>query len=593
MATRRRNSIYTIPSVSITCIGKLQQIRIEHMHSIASFHRHSSSDSATTKILSSSPITKNASLIQRIISKLRALAETLLNTLLVAWRTGEIAIRLSPLIILTPAAILNATCDEYGPNSSNAISDLAWTYSLYTVQHLGPTFVKLCQWAATRRDLFPSHVCDRLSKLQDAAFLHSWKHTHKILSDAFGDNYESFAADTKSKDEKSKFIVHVKFGNYDLKIDPKDVIGSGSIAQVYKGILRQEDRDGGDSNGDSEERAVAVKVLHPQIHERVERDLDLMTRVASIVDSLPIETIKMMNLPKIANNFAMIMRNQLDLRRESDHLLQFSHNFAPIDSSKGITSIAKVSFPEPIMASADCLIEDYEDALPISHYIEDETHAGLALRRELAGPLLRAFLKMVFMDNFVHSDLHQGNIKVRKTRVFEESSYSSKFPFTLLNSTQVENENRNRYEDKYTIVFLDAGIVTELNQRDQQNLKDLFKAIILNDGKKAGRLMVERARYERCTEVEGGLESFSMGIENIVSEFHNRRKQGLTLGVVRIGSLLGNVLELCRSHGVEIDPAMSNIVMSTLVLEGLGRSLDSNLNLIDIAIPFILGRGKV
>ena len=105
--------------------------------------------------------------------------------------------------------------------------------------------------------------------------------------------------------------------------------------------------------------------------------------------------------------------------------------------------------------------------------------------------------------------------------------------------------------------------------------------------------MIERARYERCTHTEGGLEQFSNGIGQIVSEFHDRRKHGLTLGVVRIGSLLARVLDLCRIHQVEIDPAMANVVMSTLVLEGLGRALEPNLNLFDIALPFVLGRGQV
>jgi predicted unusual protein kinase regulating ubiquinone biosynthesis (AarF/ABC1/UbiB family) len=47
-------------------------------------------------------------------------------------------------------------------------------------------------------------------------------------------------------------------------------------------------------------------------------------------------------------------------------------------------------------------------------------------------------------------------------------------------------------------------------------------------------------------------------------------------------------MDLCRVHQVEIDPAMANIVISTLVLEGLGRSLASDLNLLDFALPFVL-----
>jgi aarF domain-containing kinase len=146
---------------------------------------------------------------------------------------------------------------------------------------------------------------------------------------------------------------------------------------------------------------------------------------------------------------------------------------------------------------------------------------------------------------------------------------------------------------KRSIVFLDAGISTSLGSNDQKNLIDLFRAVIFNDGNRAGRLMVERAKHERCSQVEGCVDAFADGINDIVSEFHDRRKEGLTLGAVRIGVLLSRVLDLCRIHGVEIDPAMANVVISTLVLEGLGRSLSPDLDLLTFAKPFVLGRGKV
>lgn len=140
---------------------------------------------------------------------------------------------------------------------------------------------------------------------------------------------------------------------------------------------------------------------------------------------------------------------------------------------------------------------------------------------------------------------------------------------------------------------MDAGISNSLSPNDQQNLKDLFRAVIFNEGEKAGRLMVERAKYERCSQVPGGVDAFAKGVGDIVSEFHGRRKEGLTLGAVRIGGLLGRVLDLCRVHGVEIDPAMASVVISTFVLEGLGRSLSPELNLIDFARPFLMGGGTV
>ena len=161
------------------------------------------------------------------------------------------------------------------------------------------------------------------------------------------------------------------------------------------------------------------------------------------------------------------------------------------------------------------------------------------------------------------------------------------------NSTTTEIQSQGSAQTishKRTIVFLDAGIANSLSPNDKRNLMDLFRAVIMNDGNRAGKLMVERAKYERCSQVPGGVDAFAEGVQDIVSEFHDRRKEGLTLGAVRIGSLLGRVLDLCRVHGVEIDPSMASVVISTLVLEGLGRSLSPELNLIDFAAPFVLGR---
>jgi aarF domain-containing kinase len=56
------------------------------------------------------------------------------------------------------------------------------------------------------------------------------------------------------------------------------------------------------------------------------------------------------------------------------------------------------------------LVEEHagDDAVPISSYLFDDSPEGLRTRKELARPLLLAFLKMVFIDNFIHADLHPG-----------------------------------------------------------------------------------------------------------------------------------------------------------------------------------------
>ncbi|GFH55515.1 hypothetical protein CTEN210_11991 [Chaetoceros tenuissimus] len=490
-------------------------------------------------MLAFSPIRK--SFLQRFLYRIKTILKKLYDAIYILCRSSEIAIRVSPIILTSPFSIF-----------SSRVNNMMWRYTLYSIQKLGPAFVKISQWAATRRDIFPPSLCDQLSTLHDANFLHSWKYTHKVLKEAVGKEYHLCIDGRQGQS--------CALDKPTLVLDPTQVIGSGSVAQVYKATLLSK----------SSKQDVAIKVLHPNIQTKIERDLNLMKRIAELLHSLPIKYLQMMNLPHVQENFAEVMRAQIDLQIESNHLLQFRENF---DSDKE----GKISFPKPIYANECVLVEEYVDSLPISAYMphtnEDEDNELHRIRRkEIAAPLLRSFLKMVFMDNYIHSDLHNGNIKVRKTQI--------KTP-------------TGKMKEKYTIVFLDCGIVTQLSENDRRNLRDLIKAVILNNGQEAGRLMVERAKYETCSQVEGGIEQFSKGVGEIVSDFHDRRKEGLTLGAVRIGALLARVLDLCRVHGVEIDPAMSNVVMSTLVLEGLGRSLDPDTNLFDVALPFVLGHGKV
>ena len=57
--------------------------------------------------------------------------------------------------------------------------------------------------------------------------------------------------------------------------------------------------------------------------------------------------------------------------------------------------------------SPEVLVEDLvSDGVPIAEYICDDSKEGRRIRKELASPLLQAFLKMVFIDNWVHCDIH-------------------------------------------------------------------------------------------------------------------------------------------------------------------------------------------
>ena len=480
---------------------------------------------------------------KKLYQYIQKLSQFVHHLFILLFRGTQITLQMSPLLLFTPLSLLESKVS----NHSHYIENFTWKYLLQTLHSLGPAFVKLAQWAGTRRDLFSPYICDHLSQFHNQTPPHSWKDTHQTLVQSFGPHY-------------------------DQQLRIQELLGSGAVAQVYKGYLK--------GHG-----LVAVKVLHPNIIHHISRDYQLMYSFASFMDMiLPKDLGMSLNLPRAVQTFGLTLNQQVDLQLEAQNLHQFRYHFQNHEC---------IHFPKPMddWTTSNVLMEEYIDAKPISYYLHsnnhdnnDDNYNNKEMRMKIAQSFVKAFMKMVFIDNFIHCDLHPGNVLVQIQQ-------------------HNNNNNNNNNHDSPSIIFLDAGISTQLSKHDLQNLKDLFQAVVLNHGERVGRLMVERARYEQCSQIPNGIERFSKGMAELVQEFHNHNYDnnksansssgggsGLSLGLIQIGSLLKRVLDLCRTYGVEIDPAMSSVVVSVLILEGLGRSLDPDLDLIQCAIPFVMGR---
>ena len=198
-----------------------------------------------THIVAMSPRPRSESFLRKLYNFSLWLLRECWDIIALTIRGGEIILRLSPMIALTPASIV---AQQYTSilYQRNHVSDFAWWYFTASMQALGPCFVKLCQWIATRRDMVPPHVCDRLSHLHDHGTPHSWKHTHTELTKAFA-NYR----------EKG--------------LEIHNVIGCGSAAQVYRAKLHQTTPEDGNQGKDL---WVAVKVCVPELSVSLHCSID-------------------------------------------------------------------------------------------------------------------------------------------------------------------------------------------------------------------------------------------------------------------------------------------------------------------------------
>ena len=116
-----------------------------------------------------------------------------------------------------------------------------------------------------RPDLFDANICKELSKLHSGVTPHSWEQTQATLCQVLGENWEDV-----------------------LDIREDSMIGSGCVAQVYRGRIIEHKNPAADSMEPETTlgrgREVAVKILHPGIRETMHVDLNLMRSVAQALE---------------------------------------------------------------------------------------------------------------------------------------------------------------------------------------------------------------------------------------------------------------------------------------------------------------------
>ena len=83
-------------------------------------------------------------------------------------------------------------------------------------------------------------------------------------------------------------------------------------------------------------------------------------------------------------------------------------------------------------------------------------------------------------------------------------------------------------------------------------------------------------------------EEFQAKFEKTMSKVKNKT---LTLSKIKISDILGEALDLVRAHHVKLEGEFINVVIGILLLEGMGRRLDPDLDLLKSALPVLVGGG--
>jgi ubiquinone biosynthesis protein len=365
-------------------------------------------------------------------------------------------------------------------------------------RHLGATFIKVGQIMSTRPDLVPEHLTQALSHLQDDVGPFPYEAVARTIAEDLGR----------------------PVGQIFAEFSPRP-IASASVSQVHKARLP----DG---------RVVAVKVRRPDVVEICSFDLAVMRFVARMLGKIP--SLSAVSPESSVEQFGRAIHAQLDFRIEARNNRRFRENFR---------DEPEVVFPE--------VFEEYssERILCMSHIegtkVLDASHR-LSDPKHIARLGLRALMKMIFEDGFVHADLHPGNI------------------FVL---------------DDHRIAIVDLGLVGELDPPHRATFSRFFAAWAGRDADTMAHLLYSLAINPGAD--EQAYERFRASVVEFMA-----RTWGQRMAEVHPGKLLLDMLGLLRRHRIRMAPAFTIVNIAIAVTEGIGRQLDPDLDLMAEAVPFFM-----
>jgi ubiquinone biosynthesis protein len=366
------------------------------------------------------------------------------------------------------------------------------------LQRLGPAFIKVGQILGTRRDLLPEALCAELSILHCRVRPMSAERARSALVAAYGERLDAVFSE--------------------LDLHP---VAGGSIACVYWARLH---------NG----RVVAVKLRRPGIGALMARDLALIKWAGALVGRLPI--CRGTPVRGLVDQLCDAAALQVDFAREADNLIRLRRNLAQV-------SRVRVPRIEEEACRDGVLVMEFIPAL----CTDTPDRCSAAARRAFAANTLSAIYQMLFVDGFVHCDLHRGNLY---------------------------------FTEHGQVVILDAGFSVQLTERLRRLFAEFFMYMGEGAGKRCAEIVMQSASgCDRAVDVAWFTEHMSKLVE---------RSSGLKANRFSLIAFAAEMFNLQRQSGLHGATELVFPLLSLLAIEGTVRELDPEVDFQRAARPPVM-----
>ncbi|MGI5163970.1 ABC1 kinase family protein [Spirillospora sp. CA-253888] len=356
------------------------------------------------------------------------------------------------------------------------------------LQEGGATFVKFGQALSTRRDLLSEEFAAELARLQDQVEPAPAADVERVLAEELGGS------------------PHAVFAAFE-----PEPLAAASVGQVHRARLHSGEE-------------VVVKVLRPGVRPLVERDLDILGRLAASLERRT-RWGRALGAVELADGFAEALREELDFRVEA-------RNMAAV-AAAGRSLRVPAAYPE--LSTERVLVQEWLDGVPLAQ--ADAVIAAQGLdRARLARDLLAALLTQIMRDGVFHADPHPGNILLLRDG---------------------------------SLALLDFGSVGRLDGRARAALEHLLIAVGRGDAAAMGDALLEIvARPERVDRAR---------LERALGRFAARH---LNAGPASAAEMFTGLFALVAEHGLAVHPEIAAVFRAMATLEGTLTRLDPSFDIV-------------